>query len=127
MGRSGFRVEGVNDLRNEIELSRLENADIRNNARKYFFARLSLFLRVVEIECQLYRGDEKYPREMAMTMRKMGAKNKELVASYIKSLDNGESKRLWSWKIKNLDEFNRIKREFTYAGKKQQSELGLNV
>jgi hypothetical protein len=70
------------------------------------YARNNYFMRHEQVECQLFRGDKKFPRTVVMTMSEMGKKNRELVMSYLhKTKKKGEKSTLWTWKPANVQDF----------------------
>lgn len=99
MSNKGFRVRGVEDTRRERAISHIETMGVINKTRKLAWSTRRYVLGSFEVECQLYRGQDKYPRTKVMTCRQMGFENKNLRMNYIRSLDDGVETALWSWRL----------------------------
>ena len=111
MSNKGFSVEGKRDKIDALSDARDEGVEFRNKIKCKRYVKKRWFMRNIKFTCQLYRGDHLYPKEKDMTCAELGESNRKLVQNFIKTLDNGEDKPLWTWKIKNLDTFKKIKQK----------------
>ncbi len=106
----GFRKEGVADTRMELSIAKAEQAEFRKSRKQKRHQALGWFMKTIPIECQLYRGDGKYPQTAMLTCTVMGLKNKALVIDYGRKLSEGETDpHLWVWKIIDLPLFKKLK------------------
>ena len=52
----------------------------------------------IEVECQLYRGEDKYPTTKTMTNREVVDENIRLAKVYMAKVEKEPGTRMWSWK-----------------------------
>ena len=51
-----------------------------------------------EVECQLYRGEDRYPTIKTMTNREVVGENIRLAIIYMAKVEQSPSTRIWYWK-----------------------------
>jgi hypothetical protein len=112
MSGKGFHTEGVAETRMESAIARNENRKIKEKRRKKRYIRKRWFMRNIKFNCQLHRGDSKFPRTEEMTCVEMGEENKKLVQSYIKAMSEKKEARLWQWKIIDVESFKKAKEDY---------------
>lgn len=115
MSRSTFNTEGKRSVRaalNDVEMDR--KAHNKRKAQIIWAAKTN-YLNTVKIPCQLYRGEEKFPRQAEMTISEMGLENKKFVRNFIARMDRGsDNDVLWSWKIIDYKAHKKAYNEFVY-------------
>lgn len=104
--RKGTHSDGIVEVRKAYRNAREETRDLRKKIQSIKSARKSWFMNNIKFDCQLYRGDNVFPREEKITAREMGQRNRILVQKFIDELDkNEEGRRLWAWRLKDPKRF----------------------
>ena len=98
MSNSGFsRDSGIDNTRLQYDIIRAENKKLKNKERAKWFFRKNYVYRTIRVECQLFRGEDKFPRKEFMSLTELGQKNREFVLKNIKMEDNGKESPLYKW------------------------------
>lgn len=109
--RRVFKHEGVADTRAAYADAKHEvrSVQVRNILR--YRRRARYFLKNNEFDFQLYRGSDKYPRVEKITAVEAGKRNKGLVQSFVKAMDEGKESTLWAWRVVDRKAFSEAKRK----------------
>jgi len=91
---SGYKRDAEHaDFEERVEIGRVRR---KRKQAKHFISKFIWFC--VVRECQLYRGEEKYHRVMAMTTKELRMTNAKLSNQFFTRLAKDEDTRLWYWK-----------------------------
>ncbi len=107
--KRGFVREGIAQVRIECAEARTQRAQTRGRMARHINYHASAFMRTELIECQLYRGGDKYPRAEKITMSCMGRRNRKLEDSFM--ADTNPGARLWQWRIIDYPAYEKKKLE----------------
>jgi len=106
----GFaRDSGIDNTRFEYEMARIERKKLKKIEQAKFFFRKRYVYGTLSVNCQLYRGEDKFPRTKMMSLAELGAENKKLILNNIKRMDKGdEDAPLYRWLVIDREELDGI-------------------
>lgn len=127
MSNKGFFVEGKQTRKMECQ-NDWENKDsMRKKRRKDRWFRKKWFMQHIKFNCQLYRGDSKFPRTQELTCSEMGQNNQKFVKSFIRAMDREKKQPLWVWKIIDIETFKSRKRKILDGDIRVESEYQTGI
>ena len=98
--KKGFAVQGVATTRMETSIANTATRKLFNKTKQDRWVLKRIFTYEYLIDCQLYRGEDKYPRSKKMTISQLGKENRVYRNNFISRLDRGDTKsKLWYWKM----------------------------
>jgi len=111
--QQGFYTEGIDDKRREKNLSILENRLVKNTNTRNYILRKRRVLQFLKLDCQLYRGDSKFPRTAIMTCYELGKLNRQYVLNFISNMDKDNNRPLYRWKVIDVVKLQKVIRLVT--------------
>jgi len=98
---TGFaRDTGIEDRKIQHHLLAIENRKFRKKVKAKYHFRKQYVFSTVSVECQLFRGKDKFPRIKMMSLTELGKANREFILTNIKMMDKGnEDTPLYRWHV----------------------------
>ena len=113
--RSGFRNNsGKEALRRETTIAVENHRDIKNKRKSDERSRRNWFSSNIEVDCQLYRANGKYPQTRSMCLKEMALLNKKYIIDYGSAIDKNPDAMLWKWKMIDFNKYAKMRDAYVY-------------